>query len=494
MWSAAEPGRIDPHQETSIFPSQVFVPLYSGLLQWDDRDPASQKTIADLATDWSTSKDGLALTLKLRTGVKLHSGDTFTAEDAKFSIERIMNPPAGVVSPWKSLWDGVTAIEAPDPQTVTIKLKEPKPLLMQLLAWPYTAMVSKKQLQADPLAIVGQGNGTGPFRFKEWRKGVSIELARNPDYYEKGRPYMDGIKWLVVTDASTQFAAFRTGQLVMTGFGTRGLFVSELRTLQREMPDAQTWQYDCGCSGRLLLNVQKPPLDNKMVRQAILKVIDVQKVIDLAYQGVGRKGGFIAPGFWSLPEEELNRIYPPFRGPTNQDIEDAKKLLAQAGYPSGLTVSYVQATLAGYEEQQIASTSQMQKIGVKVNVRVQQWPGAMTAAVQRGDFDIVDWPTLGTIYDPDIYFSPFVSDSFQNYGKYKNPEVDRLFAQQSRELDPQKRKALVNQMERIVIDDAPAVQHVHRQYLHAARPAVKNYVGPGTLYSNLKWTNVWLDK
>ncbi|MEK7681970.1 MAG: hypothetical protein AAB369_04000, partial [Chloroflexota bacterium] len=154
----------------------------------------------------------------------------------------------------------------------------------------------------------------------------------------------------------------------------------------------------------------------------------------------------------------------------------------------------VQATLAGYEEQQIASTSQMQKIGVKVNVRVQQWPGAMTAAVQRGDFDIVDWPTLGTIYDPDIYFSPFVSDSFQNYGKYKNPEVDRLFAQQSRELDPQKRKALVNQMERIVIDDAPAVQHVHRQYLHAARPAVKNYVGPGTLYSNLKWTNVWLDK
>jgi len=492
MWTAAEPGRIDPHQETSVFPSQVFAPLYSGPLQWDDKDPSSQKQIADLATAWDFSSDGLTLTLKLRNGVKFHNGDPFTATDAKFSIERVMSPPKGVVSPWMSLWDGVSSVGAPDAQTVVIKMAKPKPLLLQLLAWPYTAMVEKKQLETDVHAIEARSNGTGPFRFKEWRKGVSIEVERNPDYYEKGVPYMDGIKWLVVPDASTQFAAFRTGQLIMTGFGTRGLSVTEVRTLKKEMPDALTWQYDCGCSGRLLLNVKKAPLSDKRVRQAMMKVIDVQKVMDLAYQGVGRKGGFIAPGFWSLSDEELNRIYPPFRGPTDKDIEDAKKLLADAGFPNGLTITYTQATLAGYEEQQIASTSQLKKIGVNVNVKVLQWPAAMTAAVQRADFEIVDWPTLGTIYDPDIYFSPFVTNNFQNYAKYSNPQVDKLFEQQSRELDPLKRKPLVNQLERIIIDEVPAIQHVHRQYLHAARPIVRNYAGPGTLYSNLKWAHVWL--
>ncbi|MEK7872255.1 MAG: ABC transporter substrate-binding protein, partial [Chloroflexota bacterium] len=494
-WISGEPASLDPHRETRSFIGlQTSTTPYSTLMQWDPARPDEGKIIPDLAEKWDASGDGLTWTFNLRKGVKFHDGQPVTSADVKFSFERIMNPPEGIISPEKLLWDGVKSIDAVDPLTVRVVLSQPKPFFINLATWYPSAIEPKHLLEKDGRALEAKPVGSGPWAFKEWRKGVSIEYAKNKDYYNQGRPYMDGVKFLIIRDATTAFAAIRTHQVTMAGLGTLGITRSQQNTLKQQEPKMLTWQYNCGCLGRLLFNVQKKPWDDIRVRRAAAMVVDAQKVIDLGYEGVGLKAGFMAPGPWAIPNAELTEKWPPYRGPTDKDIEAAKKLLAEAGYGGGIKAVFNQASLSGYEEQQIAITSQLRKIGIESTVKVQQYPAAFFDAARRGDYDLMDTPTVASINDPDVYFSFYVTGNTENYGKFSDKEIDDVYARQSKEVDPAKRKDLAMQIQRRLMDLVPAVVHLHRQYPAAAWPELRNYNGPGTLYTNYKYENVWLAK
>ncbi|MDO8531230.1 MAG: ABC transporter substrate-binding protein [Dehalococcoidia bacterium] len=491
-WISGEPSTLDPHQETSFIGIQMATPPRSTLMQWDSNEPADQKIIPDLAEKWDSSGDGLTWTFTLRKGVKFHDGQPVTSADVKFSFERIMSPPEGITTPWKILWTGVKSVEAPDPNTVRVTLSQPKPLFAKLVTWYYSGILPKHIVEKDPQSATSKPVGSGPWVFGEWRKGVSIEFKKNKDYYRQGRPYMDSMKFLVIRDATTAFAAMRTHQVTIAGLGTLGITKSQADTLKQQEPKMQVWRYDCGCMGRLVFNTQRKPFDDERVRRAAALVVDTQKVIDLGYEGVGRKGGFMAPGPWSVPDAELTEKWPPFRGPTDKDIEAAKKILADAGYGGGIKATFLQATLARYEEQQIAITSQLRKIGIESTIRVLNYPATFFDAGRRGDFDLMDMPTVSPIDDPDVYLSFYVTGNSENYGKFSDKQVDDLYARQSREVDTVKRKDLAFQLQRRLMELAPAVVHLHRQYPGAAWPELRGYKGPGKLYDNYKYEDVWL--
>ena len=207
---AADAPSLDPHQENTFATIQPTAPLYSTLLQID---PYSYpNVIGDLATEWSIAPDGLTYTFKLRQGVRFHDGSPLTSTDVKASYDKILWPPPGVRSPRAVYYPAVASVEAPDPHTVVFKLKFPSASLLSNLASPWNVIFPKKYLDKDPNYFKNNAIGSGPFKFKSYTRGSTFEGQRNPDYFVKDRPYLDGYKFFISTETSVRAAAIRSGR------------------------------------------------------------------------------------------------------------------------------------------------------------------------------------------------------------------------------------------------------------------------------------------
>jgi peptide/nickel transport system substrate-binding protein len=186
----ADAPSLDAHQEVTFATIELVAPLYSTLLQID---PLSYpKIIGDLATEWKIASDGLTYTFKIHKGVRFHDGSPLTAADVKASYDKIVFPPDGVRSVRKNAYTAITSIEAPDAVTVVFKLKFPSASLLENLASPWNVIYPKKYLDQDPNYFKANAIGSGPFKFKSHTRGSTFEGVRNPDYFVKDRPYLDG--------------------------------------------------------------------------------------------------------------------------------------------------------------------------------------------------------------------------------------------------------------------------------------------------------------
>jgi len=193
---AADAPSLDPHQEQTFATMQMVAPLYSTLLQID---PLSYpKIIGDAATEWKIAPDGLTYAFKIRPGIKCHDGSPLTAADVKATYDKIVFPPEGVRSIRKNADASITSVDAPDPSTVVFKLKVPSASLLGNLASPWNVIYPKKYLDKDPNYFKTNVMGSGPFKFKSYTRGVGVELERNPNYWFKDRPYLDGLKYSIV--------------------------------------------------------------------------------------------------------------------------------------------------------------------------------------------------------------------------------------------------------------------------------------------------------
>src|SRR5262245_49174132 len=189
----ADPPSLDPHQESTFANIQLVAPLYSLLLQIDPYN--YPKIIGDVATDWKISPDGLTYTFKLRQGIRFHDGSPLTSTDVKPTYDKIVSPPEGVASVRKEAYTAVDRIDAPDPTTVVFKLKFPSASLLGNLASPWNVIYPTKYLDKDPNYFKTNVVGSGPFKFKSYTRGSTFEGERNPDYFVKDRPYLDGYKF-----------------------------------------------------------------------------------------------------------------------------------------------------------------------------------------------------------------------------------------------------------------------------------------------------------
>ena len=438
---SADPPNFDPISNTTSSLLIAVAPCYSNLVRFDPMNP--DKVIGDLAEKWETSSDGKTLTFKLIPGVKFHDGKPLTSEDVKYTFDIVRDPPAGVTSARKGSLGVVEKIEAPDATTVRFILKSPSPSLLNTLASGWMPVIPKHVHQA-------KGNlqkdvvGSGPFKLKEYIRGVSVELVKNPDYHVKGHPYLDGIKVFIVPDPSTAYANFRAGQILLYD-EIQGV---DAKRAVSEMGDKIVMQTVPALSSEgMSLNTRRKPWDDIRMRQAVSLAVDREEAITVVMSGEAVVGGPIPPGIWALPTAELEKI-DGFGKNVEANRAKAKKLLADAGYPNGLSVTLIARKAAGtHEARAVFIKDQLAKVGIDVKVNIQE-SATYFDSIQKGTFDIATTQSGGLANDPDPLFADYyLCAGSVNYAGACSKELDELFIKQSQTLDVEARKKLVNQME-----------------------------------------------
>ena len=488
MWIGGDPPNFDVHQNSTYLTQHVTAPCYNNLVQYDPLDP--NRIIPDLAERWEVSPDGMRYTFSLVKGVTFHDGKPCDSADVKVSLDRIRKPPSGVISLRREALTAIEEIQTPDPWTVVVTLKQPNPSLPANLAGGHMSIYPKHVLEAqgDMKKVIV---GTGPFKLKKYTRGVSVELERNPDYWVRGRPYLDGITIYIMPDPNSAYAAFRTGRLLLLRF----LELSLGKRAEQELGSQILMQRTRGIGFYAFnMNTKRRPWDDSRVRQAVSLAIDRRTSIAVVSEGEGELGGSMPPSSPSaLSAEELATV-PGYDVDIEANRARARQLLAEAGFPDGSKTTMLTRKLPLSEKLSVFMKDQLAKIGIQATLDVQESATAFDILNRRG-FDTAPWWTAFAVADPDAVFSEFYTcDAARNYASLCLPEVDQLFQQQSQTLDPEQRKRLVHEMDRKLLQShGSSILHWHN-YLTGHWPQVRNWLQHPSLYNNQRLQDVWLAK
>src|SRR6266852_2914307 len=487
---AADAPSLDPHQEQTFATIQPVAPLYSTLLQID---PYSYpNVIGDVASEWKIAPDGLTYTFRIRPGIRFHDGSPLTAADVKATYDKILFPPEGVRSIRKHHYSAVASVEAPDPSTVVFKLKFPSASLLPNLASPWNVIFPKKYLDKDPNYFKNNVVGSGPFKFKSYTRGSTFEGERNPDYVVKDRPYLDGYKFFISTETSVRAAAIRSGRAYIE---FRDLPHAEVEAIRKQLGDKVVVQstpfvihFDIAMN-----NTVKPFTDTR-VRKALTLALDRYtggKVLH-ALTGLRDVGALTRPGTeWAMSPAELEKL-PGFWRDAEKSRAEAKRLLAEAGYPNGFKVVLKNRNVKlPYQDLAVFVIQEWRKIGVEAENRPLE-TAAWFADLAAANFELMIGPTVEFMDDPDQFLNRYVTGAPQNYGRFSDPVIDDLFSRQARAIDPAERKKLVLELQKRLLENAYYMPGLWwtRNVVHWAK--VRNYVAPPSHYTNQKLQDVWL--
>src|SRR2546421_11579150 len=323
-----EPPTLASYISTSGAIGQVATKVYEGLLEYD----FNLKPTPGLAQSWKVSPDGKTLPFTLQKGVPFHDGHPFTSADVKFSVLEVLKKvhPRGAAT-----FRELTDIETPDAHTAVFKLTAPAPYLMMALSGYESPMLPKHLFEGSDIKTSKYANapvGTGPFKFVEWQRGQFMRFDRNPDYWRKGRPYLDRIVARFIADSATRTAAMEKGEAHMGGFAA--IPWSDVKALAK-LPQFETTTRGYEMSSPIVqldFNTRRPPFDNLKVRQAVAYAINRKFVIDNVWFGWGKpatgpiSSNFAPLGFYTNEVKSYN---------VPNGIEIANKLLDEAGLKRG---------------------------------------------------------------------------------------------------------------------------------------------------------------
>ncbi|MBI2888126.1 MAG: ABC transporter substrate-binding protein [Chloroflexi bacterium] len=482
-----DPPSLDLHQESTTRVQSIIWSAYNNLVIFDPADP--NKIIPDVAQRWEAGKDGKSYTFHLHRDARFANGNALTAEDVKFSLERMKDPPKGVISPRRDALKPIQRIETPGPYTVTLVLERPYQALMPTLAQGWMAIYDKEFIEAKGQDVMKKEvMGSGAFQLKEYLRGTSIEMEKNPAYWQKGVPYLDGVKKFIIPDQGTRFAALRTGQIHM-----QGVDAGEATELRQTMADKIAVQRGPSIGWNTLnLNSRRKPYDDARVRQAILLAIDRNEAIKLVYQGEGVLGGYVPPSSpFALPQEELVKL-PGYGADKAADRAKARQLLAEAGYANGFQTTFT--VRKGSEDLAIFSQDQLKQVGIDARIVILESASAYNDAT-KGDFDILPWGHGLALDDPDAHYPElYLCGAPRNYSGVCDPKVDELWLRQSQALDVGERKKLVWELEKHAVPQAIKVVLGWGLARHAQWNFVKGYLRHAGSYNTTHYKQVWLDR
>ncbi|HBG74891.1 MAG: hypothetical protein A2X25_07675 [Chloroflexi bacterium GWB2_49_20] len=438
--------------------------IYSGLVKYKE---GTWDTVPDLALSWDISTDNKELTFHLRQGVQFQKGyGEFTAADVKFSFERIIDPAQN--SPEASTWDALDHVEIIDDYTVKLVLKAPSAkLFTSTLPLNAGFIVSKKAVEAlgndafglDPV-------GTGPYEFDHWTPGQETVLLAFKDYFG-APPKIAKLTFIPIPEVGTVEMALKAGEI-----NVGGISLTSLKAFQAN-PDLNVYLKPGLKYWWIGFTVNTPPFDNLKVREAVRYAINVDEILQAAFNGIPQRANTMFPpgmlGRW-----EDAPAYQP-------DLEKAKALLVEAGYPggTGLNVTFLMwpdetNTIIGE-----VVKSQLEKIGITVNVVVEE-VGSFNDSTTSGKDNNFHISYFATTVDPGYATTWFLCDETWNLSKWCNPEYDTLWKQADAEMDPQKRADLYVEMQKIIDKDAWAIWLTN----DVEAVAMQKYVIPGELFPN----------
>jgi peptide/nickel transport system substrate-binding protein len=412
-----------------------------------------------LATEWSVSTDGLTYTFKLRPGVKWHDGKEFTAADVAYSIDLLKKfHPRG-----RATFSAVTTVDTPDPLTAIIHLSKPAPYLLTALDASESPIVARHVYEGtDPLTNKNASApiGTGPFLFKEWVKGSHIILDRNPDYWDKGKPYLDRVVVRFVADKGARSAAFETGELDLGGGPpVPASDLARLQALPSIGSDTRGYDYN-GNMTQLYFNFDSQPLKDKRVRQAIGHALDLNLLLETVYFGYGKVApAVIAPTLAAFTNSAIK--------PYTYDPVLSGKLLDEAGYPKQADGTRLKLRLYAnpYNGQAAGDfvKQALTRIGIAVDFQYFDFSTYIQKTYTGREFDLT-LESLSNTFDPTpgvqrtLWSKNFkVGLPFSNASHYENPAADKLLEDAAIEPDPAKRRQIWLDFQQLVYDEVAAI-------------------------------------
>ncbi|MEX2146100.1 MAG: ABC transporter substrate-binding protein, partial [Candidatus Rokuibacteriota bacterium] len=445
---------------------------------------------------WSWQDNYRNLVFFLRKGVTWHDGQPFTSKDVKYTFDMVREASDAQaklrLNPRKGWYENVEAIEAADAHTVVFRLKRPQPSLLAMLASGYAPVYPA---HVPPAEFRTRCVGTGPFKFKEWRKGEFIDYVKNTDYFIKGRPYLDGIRFVVIKEQGTRVAAVQAGRLDAAFPGD--VSISQGAELKKAVPQLVITKAHQNVNDNLIMNTKRPPFDNVKVRRALSMAIDRAEYVKTVHQGDAVVGASLAPkpfGVWGLIEKDLKAL--PGYGTAENNRAAARKILAEAGYgPSNpLKVDMGTRAIEIYVNFASFVVDQLKRVGVEATLsqfETAQWHPKVT----RRDYQMGANLTGIGPDDPDAnFFENYACGSPRNYTDYCDEQAMKMMEAQSQELDPKKRLQIVWDIQKKLEQDAARPVMGWRMAAHTTWPYVKNFVAHQSIYNWARMQEVWLDK
>jgi len=491
----SEPPSYDGHREETFGLIHPVAPFYNTILRVDPTDPSGTKPYPSLAESWTVSPDGKTYTFKIRAGVKFHDGSNMTAKDIKASYDHIIFPPPGVGSTRKGQYEDVESVEAPNATTVVFKLKHRSGSFIASLLSPYNFIYKADILAKDPHWYETHIMGTGPFIFVEHVKGSHLVGKKNPNYWDKGKPYLDGFRAIFIKDSAAQVAAIRgeRAQIQFRGF-TPAARDDLVRTLGKKIT-VQESPWDCILY--VSINHKKKPFDDPRVRRALTLAMDrytaSQALSKIAI--VKEVAGVQVPGTpYATPPDELAKLAGYWHD-IDKSRAEAKRLLKEAGVPEGFSFTFKNRGIPmPYEPLGVWLIDQWRQIGLNVTQEVIE-PAAYFGVLRKGDFETAMDFQCGYIVEPDLDMYRFTSVSRNpaNYGAYEDPVLDKLYDEQSQATNPEEREKLVRQFEKRLLDEQAHVLMTlqwHRIIPHSSR--LHGWQITPSHYLNNTLDTVWL--
>ncbi len=488
---AADPPSLDAHQEQTFAVTQPMSAIYNNLLVLDPHN--YPKVIGDVAKSWKVSGDSLTYTFTLHEGIKFHDGSELTAADVKASWDKVVFPSGGVISPRRGNYQMIKSIEAPDRFTVVFRLHHPSPPFLVSLAHPANFIYPKKHLDTDPHYFKTRTVGTGPFKLKNYVRGSYVEMERNPDYWKKGLPYLDGITYFIITDTSARTTALRSSRVDIE---LRFLPPVDVNAIKQQLGDKIVVAkiQSIGNFG-VTVNAGKKPFDDERVRKALTLAIDRYDAVKTlsSITNLELVGGIMHPDSqWALSQAELEKL-PGFGRDHAASLREAKRLLVEAGYPNGFrTVLTNRNIKMPYTDLAVYLISAWKKIGVEAEHKVEETATWSQSRLNR-DFELmVDPYGSTTVGDPDEMLDKFVTGQPENWGRMSDPVVDDLFALQSKEMNEAKRIQLVKQMSKRILEKAWRIEGLWTTRLEVRTARLRNYEPMPSHWNNRRFEDVWL--
>jgi len=492
----SEPPSYDGHREETFGVIHPMAPHYNTLLRTDPNDKTGTKVVGDLAESWTMAKDGRTYTFKLRKGVKFHDGSEMTSADVKASYDKIIFPPQGVASDRQGQYVVVEAVQAPDPYTVVFRLKWPAASFLASIGSPWNWIYKADILAKDVRWYEKNVMGTGPFTFVEHVKGSHWVGKKNPNYWDKGKPYLDGYRAVFIRDSAAQVAAVR-GERAHIQF--RGFSPSERDSLVQALgPKITVQDSPWDCVLLVAMNHEKKPFDDKRVRRALSLALD-------RYQGsqalskiavVKEVAGVQVPGTpYATPPAELEKLAGYGRDIAKSRAE-AKRLLKEVGVPDGFGFTFKNRGIPmPYEPVGVWLIDQWRQIGLNVKQEVVEAAQYYGQVLRPGNYEVAMDFQCGYIVEPDLDIYKFQSKEISpaNYSRYTDKTLDELFLKQGRAGDAEERKKYIHEFEKRLLDDEVHYFYTlqwHRIIPHSSK--VKGWTITPSHYLNQQLDAVWL--
>jgi peptide/nickel transport system substrate-binding protein len=493
----SEPPSYDGHREETFGLIHPIAPFYNTLLRVDPNDPSGTKPYPSIAESWTESADGKTYTFKIRSGVKFHDGSPLTSRDVKATYDKIIFPPEGVGSSRKGQYAAVERVEAPNASTVVFRLKQASGSFVASLLSPYNFIYSADVLAKDMHWYEKNIMGSGPFMLVEHVKGSHVLGKKNPNYWDKGKPYLDGFRAIFIRSSSAQVAAVR-GERAHIQF--RGFTPADRDSLKEALGDKITVQESpWDCILMVGINHEKKPFDDKRVRRALSLALDRhQASTALSKIAIVKSvAGVQVPGTpFATPPEELNKVAG-YWTDINKSRAEARRLLKEAGVPEGFAFTFTNRGIPmPYEPLGVWLIDQWRQIGLNVKQEVIE-PAAYFGVIRKGDSQVHMDFQCGYIVEPDLDMYKFLSPDRNpsNYGRYTDRVLDELYDKQSSATNVEERKKLIRQFEKRLLDEEAhylMTLQWHRIIPHSSK--VKGWQVTPSHYLNNTLDVVWLSE